>query len=52
MRRRTLPLLIIIGAGCVVAGVYLRFGAWLALVVGGVAAVVAGLVVDDGVKVD
>lgn len=49
--RRALATLTTIGAGCVVAGVYLWFGIAAALIVGGLAAVSAGLLVDDGAEV-
>lgn len=41
-----LALLVVLGAGCALAGVYLLFGLAVALVVGGVAAVALGLLVD------
>lgn len=45
-----LGLLTVAGAGAVVAGVYILLGLAAALITGGVAAVAAGLLVDDGSK--
>ena len=49
--RRALAALVAVGLGCIVAGVYLLLGAPAALISGGVFAVAAGLLVDDGAKV-
>lgn len=49
-RRALLGSLAVIGAGCVVAGVYVLLGLGFALIAGGVGGVLAGLLVDDGVK--
>jgi len=50
MRRRALALLAAAGAATAVAGVYLILGLGFALLAGGVAAVAAGLLIDDGTK--
>lgn len=46
--RRTLTVLTVVGLGSVVAGVYLWLGLAGALIVAGVAAAAAGLLMDDG----
>jgi hypothetical protein len=48
MRARALAVLAVAGAGCIVAGFYLWAGLPAALIVGGVVAVVTGLLVDGG----
>lgn len=48
MRARALSVLAVAGAGCVVAGCYLWLGLAAALIVGGLGAVAAGLLVDAG----
>lgn len=50
MRAHLLLALAVLGAACVVAGIYQLFGAGWALVAGGLIAVTTGLLADDGRK--